>query len=140
MTLNEFGRFLNTKSVGRIEPPINEQMTERVFTAMRKIARDTMPLRWVVDDPANYDVLRRVDANTWIRTPEKPILDSGNQLDIEDELLDALALYVLAGLEVQRGKILMAMYYEELDAYNNKLTETYLAVASNDAERFYAFP
>ncbi len=140
MTLNEFGRFINTKSIGRVEPPINEQMTERVFTGMKKIAHRTIPLKWVVDDPTNYAILRRIDEYTYVRMPKKPILDSGEQLDIEEELLDALALYVMAGLEIQRAKVNMAMFYEEIDQYNDRLTETYLSEATNDAARFYVFP
>ncbi len=139
MTLNEFGRFMLTKSTGRIEPPINEQMTERVYTGLLRIAKDTTPLKWVVDDSTDIDILRRVDANTWIRFPRKPILDSGEQIDIETELLDALALFVMAGLEQQRAKIMMGMYYKELDMYNEKLIETHLMEASNDSPRFYAF-
>ncbi len=140
MTLNEFGRFLNTKSIGRVEPPVNEQLTERVFTAMKKIGFRTIPLKWAISDSYGYEVLRRVDENTYIRMPHKPVVDSGEQLDIEESLLDALALYVMAGLEPQRAKLNMGMFYEEVEQYNDNLTQTYLEEATNDAERFYQFP
>lgn len=140
MTLNEFGRFLQTKSVGRIEPPINEQLTERVYTAMKKIAMDTTPLRWMVDTEDGYDVLRRIDAYTFLRFPKKPIIDSGEQLDIEEALLDALALYIMAGLEIQRAKVNMGMYHEQIEMYNQNLIQTYMQEASNDSVRFYQFP
>ena len=140
MTMNEFGRFLQTKSVGRIEAPVNEQLTERIYTGMKKIARDTVCLRWMTNDPEGREILRRLDQNTYVRYPKKPILDNGEQLDIDDELIDALALYVMAGLEMQRSKVLMGMYWEEIDANNTRLTETYLESATNDAERFYVFP
>ncbi len=140
MTLNEFGRFMQTKSVGRVNAPINEQLTERVFTAMKKIARDTVPLLWQVSDPAGHRILRKIDDETWIRLPKKPILDSGDELDVEDILLDAMALYVMAGLEIQRAKVNMAMYWEEIDSYNGKLIETHLEVATNDSPKFHVFP
>ncbi len=140
MTLNEFGRFLNTKSVGRIELVINEQLTERVYSAMIKIAHLTSPIKWIVDDPDGYEILRRFDEFTFIRFPRRPIVDSGEQLDIEAELIDALALYVMAGLEMQRSKVNMGMFYAEIDQYNQKLIETHLSYATNDAERFYVFP
>ena len=140
MTLNEFGRFLQTKSSGRLEPPVNEQLTERVYTGMKRIAKDTLSLKWVVEDKLDNRIFRKLDENTLIRYPKKPILDSGDQLDIEESLLDALALYVLAGLELQRSKVLMGMYREEIDMHEERLIETSLAVATNDAERFYQFP
>ena len=140
MTLNEFGRFLQTKSIGRVEPPVNEQLTERVFTAMKKIAQLTQPLKWVEENPEGYTVFRRLDDFTFVRMPNKPIIDSGEQVDIEETLEDALALYVMAGLEPQRSKVNMAMFYEEIDFYNARLTESYLQEATNDSDRFYQFP
>jgi hypothetical protein len=140
MTLNEFGRFLNTKSIGRVESPVNEQLTERVFSAMKKIAFDTTPLRWTINKRAGEDIIRRIDLNTYIRTPHKPIIDSGEQLDIESELVDALALYVMAGLEPQRSKVNMGMYYAEIENYNVKLIETSLQEATNDSPKFHQFP
>ncbi len=140
MTLNEFSRFLQTKSVGRVEPPINEQLTERVYTAMKKIAMDTNALRWVVDTEIGHDIMSRLDSYTFVRYPLKPVIDSGDQLDIEEALIDALALYVMAGLEIQRAKVNMAMYHEQIDRYNQNLIQTHMQEATNDAERFYQFP
>jgi hypothetical protein len=143
MTLEEFGRFLHTKSVGRIEAPVNEQLTERVYTAMKHIARNTTVLKYTITDEIEsqeYQIMKREDENTWVRFPIKPIIDSGDELDIDDILLDALALYVMAGLEMQRSKILMGMYWEEIDANNARLTSTYLQEASNGSERFNVFP
>ncbi len=143
MTLNDFGRFLNTKSVGRIEAPVNEQLTERVFTALKHIAKTTIGITWMITNPdevVNYEIMRKIDANTWIRFPNKPTIDTGENIDIDNGLIDALALYVMAGLEMQRSKVLMAMYYEEIDRNNQRLVETYLEEATNDAPRYYAFP
>ena len=140
MTFEDFARFLNTKSMGRIEPVVNEQLTERVYTGMKRIGSDTMPIRWLVSDPDGYEIMRRVDAFTYIRYPVKPVIGNGEHLDLEESLVDALALYVVAGLELSRSKVLMGMYYKEIDTYNDKLTETFLAEATNDAERFYTYP
>ena len=140
MTLNEFGRFINTKSVGRIEPVINEQLTERVYSGMKQIARDATPLKWVESSNIDAKILRRIDSESWIRFPKKPILDSGEQIDIEEALIEALSFYVIAGLEVQRAKVNMGMYWNEIDRYNSNLIETYMEVATNDAQRFHVFP
>ncbi len=131
---------MQTKSIGRVEPPVNEQLTERVFTAMKKIAQLTEPLKWVEDDPEGYTVYRRLDNFTFVRMPNKPIIDSGEQIDIEESLEDALALYIMAGLEPQRSKINMGMFYQEIDFYNMRLIESYLQEATNDSDRFHQFP
>ncbi len=140
MTLEEFTRFLRTKSVGRTELPDNEQISFRIHTGMMKIAKDTTPLRLVASYNEGTEILRKIDSDTYVRFPKRPIKDSGLELDLDDELMDALALYVMAGLEIQRSKVLMGMYWEEIDKNNQRLIETYLEEATNDAERFYQFP
>ncbi len=140
MTLEEFTRFLRTKSVGRTELPDNEQISFRIHTGMMKIAKDTTPLRLVAAYNEGTEILRKIDSDTYVRFPKRPIKDSGLELDLDDELMDALALYVMAGLEIQRSKVLMGMYWEEIDKNNQRLIETYLEEATNDAERFYQFP
>ncbi len=140
MTMNELTRFIQTKSVGRLETPINEQMTERIYAGMKRIAMDTMALGWTVPDPEGYEILRRIDAATYIRYPRKPQIDSGDQLDIEHALNDALAYLLLVELERQRAKTYMGLYHSEVDRYNDNLTQTYLAEASNDSPKFHVFP
>ena len=129
MTLEEFLRFLLTKSVCRITLPDYEAMSDRILSGMQKIASDTTPLRLVVTNPDGYEILRKIDSYTYIRMPKRPIKESGLRLDLDNELLDSLALYVMAGLEMQRSKVLMGMYWEEIDRFNQKLIEktiTYL--------------
>ncbi len=140
MTINEFSRFVLSKSSGRIELPENQRFVDRVMSGLMRIAMDTVPLRLTVQDPDGVEILRRIDEFTYIRKPSRPILDSGLDIDIDDELIDALGNYVMAGLEMQRAKVLMGMYHSCIDFYNDKLTETFLAVATNDAERFHVFP
>jgi len=129
-----------TKSTGRTEIPTNEMLVDRTYTALKRVASDTIPLRLVVEDSAGHQILRRVDDNTYVRFPKRPIIDSGQTMDIDDELLDAVALYIMAGLELQRSKTLMGLYYKEIETYDEKLTETYLGIATNDSRKFYVFP
>ena len=140
MTVNEFKSFLMTKTVGHVDLPQETLYVARVYAGLMKIAKDTTPLRLVVSNPDGYEILRRIAEFSYVRFPAQPIIDSGLSLDIESELLDALAYYVMAGLERQRSKVLMGMYHTEIDSYNDKLTETFLEEATNDAERFYVFP
>lgn len=140
MTLEEFERFMLSKSSGRTITPNQEMMAERIWSGLKKIAHDTIPLILTVQDSQGYTIIRRIDENTYIRKPEKPLLNTGAGLDIDEVLLDALAFYVLAGLELQRSKVLMGMYWGEIDTFNSILTETHLSVATNDSRKFYVFP
>lgn len=140
MTIEEFGRVLQTKSVGRIDAPDNEQLTMRVYSAMIKIGHDTTPLKWMVETKADQDIMRRIDEFTYIRKPKMPQIGSGTELDIEPALIDALALLIMAGLEQQRSKINMGMYWGEIDQYNFNLIETHLSEASNDSSKFHSLP
>lgn len=140
MTLEEFERYLLTHSSGRIVVPANEVMAERVWTGMKRIARDTIPLKLVTNEPAGSTVLRHIDESTYVKKPEKPKSQTAADLEMDDMLMDALAYYVLAGLEVQRSKMYMGMYWGEIDAFNGTLIEFHLNTASNDAPRFRVFP
>ena len=140
MTLEEFDRFMLSKSSGRTITPTKELMAEKVWTGMKKIAMDTVPLMLVVMETQGLTIIRRVDEFTYIRKPEKPILNTPNDLDMDDLLLDALSYFVLAGIEFSRSKQLMGLYHTEIEAYNDKLTETHLTEASNESDKFRQFP
>jgi len=140
MTIEEFQTFMLSKSVGRFTTPDKENMTERVYTGLKHIARNTIVLRYCVQEELGHDILRRIGETTFIRYPQRPLPDSGIQLDIDPALLDALALYVMAGLELSRSKVLMGMYREEIELNNQRMIETYLEEATNDAPRFNVFP
>lgn len=140
MTLEEFEKFCLTKSIGRTSIPQGESLEDRVLTALKKIAKDTIPLKLVEHNSLGIKVLRKIDDETYIRVPKRPISNSGNRLDIDDELIDALALYVMAGLETQRAKVLMGMYREEIEQNNHRLIETEMLDAHNDADRYHVFP
>ncbi len=140
MTLEEFGPFLLTKSAGRTIVPDIDELAERTYWGLKRIATDTIPLRLVSQVPDGYKILRKVDSETYIRIPRKPVPADSEPLDMDSVLLDALSLFVLAGLETARAKVYMGMYYKEIDTYSDKLTETFLAEATNDSSKFHVFP
>ena len=140
MTMQEFADDMGSKSIGRKPANKDDNLESRVYTAMLVCAKKTVPLSLVENNPAGYKILRRVDEITWIRYPEKPSFQSGIGIDIDDELIDAVQYYVMAGLEAQRAKVLMGMFHSEIDRYNETLIETFLASASNDSIKFHQFP
>ena len=129
-----------THSSGRGIVPSGEVMADRVWTGMKRLAKDSYPLKLTYNDPLGQTIIRKVDENTYIKEPKKPILGTTQNLEMDAGLMDALAYYVLAGLETQKAKVYMGMYWGEVNSYNDTLTETDLNTASNEAPRFRQFP
>lgn len=142
MILSEFKKLLLSKTISRKTLPDDINLEERVYTALKKIAMDTVPLRLVVQNPTGHSIMRRIDSLTYIRFPNMPINDDSD-IDIDMFLIDALALYVMAGLEKEKASAYMGMYWELITENDNRLCETYLATATNesgydDASKYFA--
>lgn len=142
MIVSEFKELMLSKTISRKTIPDDIRIYERIFTALKKIAMDTVPLRLVVQDPTGHSIMRRVDTLTYIRFPNIPI-NNDSEIDIDLFLLDAVALYVMAGLEKEKASVYMGMYWEILTENDNRLCETYLATATNengydDASNYFA--
>ena len=142
MILSEFKDLMLSKSISRKTIPDGIGLEYRVHTALKKIAMDTVPLRLVLQDKTGASIMRRIDSISYIRFPNAPIaLDS--EIDIDMFLLDAAALYVMAGLEKEKASVYMGMYWEIITENDNRLCETYLATATNengadDASEYFA--
>lgn len=132
MILSEFKDLMLSKTISRKTLPDDIRLNERVHTALKKVAMDTIPLRLVVQDPTGHSIMRRVDSITYIRFPDMPVVEDSD-IDIDEFLLDAVALYVMAGLEKEKASVYMGMYWEILTENENRLCETYLATATNDS-------
>lgn len=132
MILSEFKDLMLSKTISRKTLPDDIRLEERVFTALKKIAMDTVPLRLVVQNPNGHSIMRRVDSITYIRYPNMPQVNDSD-IDMDEFLLDAAALYVMAGLEKEKASVYMGMYWEIITENETRLCETYLATATNDS-------
>ena len=132
MIVSEFKELMLSKTISRKTIPDDIRIYERIFTALKKIAMDTVPLRLVVQDTTGHSIMRRVDALTYIRFPYIPNA-SDSEIDIDAFLLDAAALYVMAGLEKEKASVYMGMYWEIITENDNRLCETYLSTATNES-------
>jgi len=139
MTLSEFRPLLLAKSLSRTTLPIDTDLKERIFTGLKLIAKETVPLRLVVQIPAGYTILRKLDETMFIRMPQPPASED-SEIDTDLALIDALAYYVMAGLERGNANTLMGMYHGEIDMNNDRLTETFLSTTTNDSCKFCQFP
>ena len=132
MIVSEFKELMLSKTISRKTIPDDIRIYERIFTALKKIAMDTVPLRLVVQDPTGHSIMRRVDTLTYIRFPNIPNAND-SEIDIDAFLLDAAALYVMAGLEKEKASVYMGMYWEIITENDNRLCETYLSTATNES-------
>ena len=132
MIVSEFKELMLSKTISRKTIPDDIRIYERIFTALKKIAMDTVPLRLVVQDPTGHSIMRRVDIITYIRFPHIPNAND-SEIDIDAFLLDAAALYVMAGLEKEKASVYMGRYWEIMTENDNRLCETYLSTATNES-------
>lgn len=130
MTLKDFGILLMSKSTQRKSIAIDDVYIEKVYSAIKRVAKDTVPLTLLVNSPIGQRVMRKIDDNAYIRYPKKAINET-DIVDVDEALLDAVALYVMAGLETQRAKIYMGLYYTEIE--NNDAVQIEASINTDSA-------
>lgn len=131
MTFADFKDFVISKTTSRKTLPVDIQLEYRISTAIKEIAILTIPIRLVVANPEGYKIIRKIDSVTYIRFPQD-IVNDLSEIDIDTFLLDAVALYVLAGIEKEKASIYMGMFYNQIEQNDKRLIETNLVEASND--------
>jgi len=132
MILEDFKKLMLSKTKNRKEFPIDINLEYRIHTALKQVASDSIPLRLVTNSSESVNVFRRVDEFTFIRYPNMPTKDS-QELDMDEYLLDAVAHFVMAGIETERGSIHMAMYHDVIANHSTRLQEAYLAETTNES-------
>lgn len=131
MTFEDFKDFIISKTTSRKTLPVDIQLEYRISTAIKEIAMLTIPIRLVVTNQDGYQIIRKIDSVTYIRFPQD-IVNDLSEIDIDKFLLDAVALYVLAGIEKEKASIYMGMFYNQIEQNDKRLIETNLVEASND--------
>ena len=131
MNMIEFEVLCLSKSVGRMKEFEKTIFFEKTYSALKRVALDTLPLILHINYPQGQQILRKIDENSYIRFPRKP-QKVEDELDIDMSLVDATAYMVMASYETQRAKIYMGLYYTEIENNNSKLIETDLVNTTND--------
>ena len=131
MIVSEFKELMLSKTISRKTIPVDIQLEHRINTAIKEVATLTVPLRLIVSNADGYQILRKVDSVTYIRFAED-VKNDDSELDIDRFLLDAVALYVLAGIEKEKASIYMGMFYSQIEANDRRLIEANLVEASNE--------
>ncbi len=123
-----------TKSSNRTKLIPDIDFYPKLHSALKRVANDTVPLHLVVSTQMGRKVLRRVAEFGYIRMPEEAKLPT-DYVDIDEALLDAVALLIMASTETQRGKLYMALYYTEIENNNKRLMEAFLSIGSNQSPK-----
>ena len=120
MTFLEFKDLVPAFSSNRLDLSKIPKLLEKTNIALRQIGRDTIPLKLIKQDGSNRNILRRVDTNFTICIP-KLIIDDTTEIDMDDDLIDAVALFVLSGIEYARAPAYMKMYWGIIESHENGL-------------------
>lgn len=131
MIVSDFLDLVLSKTINRKTIPADIEIYKRIDTALKAVAMDTIPLSLIVNNPDGYTILRTVDSVTFIRKPFSPTTTL-SVVDMDDFLMDALALYVLAGIEKEKAQVYMGMYYQEIDKNEKRYIQAELLEATNE--------
>jgi hypothetical protein len=111
MTYAEFKQDIIAKSSNRTTTDsfINSNnIDNKVYTAMMWVARKTLVME-LVDE--GYEKSMRTVGGLKMRYPIKPTSDE-EVIVFDDDLIDAVAYHVLAGIEITKAKVYMGMARE----------------------------
>jgi hypothetical protein len=127
MVFSELKDLILFQMPGRYETdlPPDSVLRLMVHRALKRIAKETVPLRLVVSDPSQLTVIRKLDDETYVRTPRLPYRDD-DDVDIDSELVEAVAHHVCSELEPQRKGHYLQQYEREIVQNNTRLIETEL--------------
>jgi len=139
MTQTELRILVSTKSTAKVSLPDDANFNERIYSALKRVALDTLPLVLIENTTSSRQILRRIDEDTFVRVPEKPT-NGVSIIDTDIALEDAVALYIMAGLERAKAKTHMGLYWKEIDTNNERLIETHVSVATNEYPSDFANP
>jgi hypothetical protein len=127
MVFSEMKDLILLQMPGRYEDELPPDKVVRlmIHRALKRIAKETTPLRLVVSDPSQLTVIRKLDDDTYIRTPRMPYRDD-DDIDVDNELMEAVAAHVCSELEPQRKGHYLQQYEREIMQNNERLMETEL--------------
>lgn len=136
MTFDDFRNLLLSKSVGRAEIPDNGVLVHRLQTALEHVATEAYPKKLESDveivEPFRVLYNSITGEYSYIR---KPVASITTDVDIDDGLLSAVALYIMAGLERPSAGTHMALYNKELALFSSRQIEQDLGLDSEDVDR-----
>jgi len=123
MKLSEFKIALNRKIQGDKKPPsTNEELNELIKEGIRYIALRTVPIDLLGSDINTQVPIRFVQGLRFIREPNDSLLDD-DKIDIDEQLVDALILYVISDITGEKNYRLLKLreVQIEIDIYEHNI-------------------
>jgi len=109
-------------------------LLEKANISLKQICRDTIPPFLVKDASSNRRIFRRLDEKSYICVPSTINDNDTEEIELDENLIDALALHILSGIETARAPSYMKMYWGIIANNENSLIEDDLAMYSVEPE------
>lgn len=141
MTYADFETLVLSKSIGRTSLPTDGTMLHRLQTALEFVGTETLPIILQDGTATVSDYWRAIDdsvtgTTTYLR---KPISSITAVIDMDEDLMGALALYIMAGLERVNAGSHMGLYNKEIGLYNERQIEAELGDFEQDRKKYSQF-
>jgi len=119
MTYGRFQEVLSVLLIGDNEAPSGSQLIAALEMAYIEVTNKTTPLKLLTTNKDNA-ILRMGPGDTYLRMPKLP-KDATESLDIDSELVPAVARIVASYVSREKVKIHIAMAQEIMRDYENKV-------------------
>ena len=135
MNFADFRNLLASKTVGRFEIPDNGVLVHRLQTALDHVATEAYPKKLESDveitNPFRILYNSVTGEYSYIR---RPVASITADIDIDDGLISAVALYIMAGLERPSAGTHMALFNKELALFSARQIEQDIGLSSEDID------
>jgi hypothetical protein len=124
MTGNNLKTLILSLSSNRDETMEIPQFLTRINTAILQVCKDTVPIAYASNISVGQKVLKRIDRDFFITVPEE-ITSLTEEITMDADLYQAVALYILASIETARSGIYMKQYWDDIAKHEYHLTRDY---------------
>ena len=102
-------------------------LVEKMNISLTQVARDSSPMMLLKTNDSHRAIFKRFNHELYFCVPLK-INKATMNIELDDDLLDALALHVLAGIETGRAPSYMKMYWNVIDMHERMIEDYYNAM------------
>lgn len=127
MTFTGLKKRIVAFSSNRADLNTIQNLLEKANISLTQVCRDTIPLKLVKNNTSGRKIFRKIENNVYVCVPTLILDDDINHIELDENLLDALALHILAGIEVGRAPAFTKMYWNIMDNHEVSLIDADLS-------------